>query len=117
MDLQAIADQFAGVTCIMSVEKKPNGNHGAIRIEAGNEAYRKSFLDAAGGTTPEFIPGLDYQYYIKKDLNLEDFIYRAAVQKKPMHAYIHMTSEANVWYNMYALPLESDNPDIGYCAY
>ena len=118
MDLQAIADQFAGVTCVMSVEKKPDGGYGVIRIETGNAAYRKSFLDAAGpGTSPEFIPGQNYEVYIKKDLNFEDFIYRAAVLKKPMHAYVHTSDRFNVWFNMFALPLESDNPDIGYCAY
>ncbi|MDD5941090.1 hypothetical protein [Fibrobacter sp.] len=90
MDLQAIANQFASVTCVMSVEKKPGGGYGVIRIEAGNAAYEKTFLDAAGeGASPKFVPGQNYEVYIPKDLNFEDFCYRAAVLKKPMHAYVH----------------------------
>jgi len=116
MDLQALVDQFGGLTCIMSVEKKPNGGYGVIRIEVGNAAYRKSFLDAGGRTSPEFIPGQDYQKYIPKDLNFEDFVYRAAVQKKSMHAYVH-TEKFGVWFNETAIPVESDNPNIGYCLY
>ena len=117
MDLQAIANQFASVTCVMSVEKKPDGGYGVIRIEAGNKAYEKTFLDAAGeGTSPEFVPGQNYEVYIPKDLNFEDFCYRAAVLKKPMHAYVH-PERFPVWFNMVAIPLESDNPNIGYCVY
>ena len=117
MDLQAIADQFASVTCIMSVEKKPDGGYGVIRIEAGNKAYEKTFLDAAGeGTSPKFVPGQNYEVYISKDLNFEDFCYRAAVLKKPMHAYVH-PERFPVWFNMVAIPLESDDPNIGYCVY
>jgi len=117
-ELQALADKFSGLTCIMSVEKKPDGGYGVIRIETGNATYKKSFLDAGGvGTSPEFVPGQNYEVYIKKDLNFEDFCYRAAVLKKPMHAYVHTTGKYNVWYNMTAVPLESDDPNIGYCTY
>ena len=118
MNLQAIVDQFAARTCIMSVEKKPDGGYGVIRIEVGNEAYRRSFLDAAGGegSSPEFIPGQDYQKYIPKDLNFEYFVYQSAVLQKPMHAYVH-TDRFGVWFNEIAVPLESDDPNVGYCIY
>ena len=42
MDLQEYVDQFDSMTCIMSVEKKPNG-YGKMRIEVGNKAYIDSF--------------------------------------------------------------------------
>ena len=117
MDLQAIADQFGAVTCIMSVEIKPDGGYGAICIETGNRAYYNSFMDADGfGRDFKFTPGLPYETYIPKDLNFEHFCYQAAVLKKPMHAYVH-PDRYNVWFNMFALPLESDDPNKGYCAY
>ena len=42
MDLQEYVDQFDSMTCIISVEKKPNG-YGKMRIEVGNKAYIDSF--------------------------------------------------------------------------
>ena len=43
MDLQEYVDQFDLMTCILSVEKKPDGSCGKICIEAGNKAYLETF--------------------------------------------------------------------------
>ena len=41
-DIEEYVNQFDSMTCIMSVEKKPNG-YGKMRIEVGNKAYIDSF--------------------------------------------------------------------------
>ena len=109
MDLQEYVNQFDSMTCIMSVEKKPNG-YGKMRIEVGNKAYIDSFeknsdnlIDMPFGK--RFVPGQEYTAYIPKDLNFEHFIYSSAVLKKPMHAYIH-PERFDVWFNIFSLPLD-----------
>ena len=108
------------MTCIMSVEKKPNG-YGKMRIEVGNKAYIASFeknndtpIDMPFGN--KFVPGQEYTKYIPKDLNFEHFIYNSAVLKKPMHAYIH-PERFDVWFNIFSLPLDIDDPFKCYCTY
>ncbi|MDD7515468.1 hypothetical protein [Ruminococcus flavefaciens] len=39
MDFHEYLDACDSVTCIMSVEKKPDGGYGDIRIVSGNKAY------------------------------------------------------------------------------
>ena len=122
MNLQDIVDQFDSMTCILSVEKMADGSCGKICIETGNTAYLASFetnYDSPVDLTyesPKFVPGSEYTKYIPKDLNFEHFIYTCAVQKKPMHAYIH-PERYGVWFNIFATPLKIESPDKFYCAY
>ena len=109
------------MTCIMSVEKKPDGSYGAMRIEVGNKAYMATFeqnhdnlIDMPFGK--KFIPGLEYTAYLPKDLNFEHFIYSSAVLKKSMHAYIH-PERFNVWFNIFSQPLDFGDPNKCYCTY
>ena len=39
MDFQKFVDGFQPMTCVVSIEKLPNGKYGEIRIVAGNKAY------------------------------------------------------------------------------
>ena len=39
MDLQKLVDAVDAICCLMSVEKKENGEAGEIRIVTGNAAY------------------------------------------------------------------------------
>lgn len=92
MDLQEYVDQFDLMTCILSVEKKPDGSYGKICIEAGNKAYLATFEKSYDSpinlnNDKAFVPGKEYTEYIPKDLNFEHFIVSSAVHKKPMHAY------------------------------
>ena len=121
MDLQEYVNQFDSMTCIMSVEKKPDGSCGTMRIEVGNKAYIDSFK--SNNDTPidmpfdrNFVPGQEYTRYLPKDLNFEHFIYSSAVLKKPMHAYIH-PDRFNVWFNIFSLPLDFEDPEKCYCTY
>ena len=121
MDLQEYVDHFDSMTCIMSVEKNPDGSVGKIRIEVGNKAYLSTFeksdesqatMNAGNG----FTPGLEYTQYLPRDLNFEHFIVASAVEKKPMHAYIH-PERFPIWFNIFSLPLNIDDPDKYYCTY
>ena len=120
-ELQEYVNQFDSMTCIMSVEKNPDGSYGKMRIEVGNKAYIASYeknnsnpIDMPFGN--KFVPGQEYTAYIPKDLNFEHFIYNSAVLKKPMHAYIH-PDRFDVWFNIFSLPLEFDDPNKCYCTY
>ena len=118
-DLQEYVDQFDSMTCIMSVEKNPDGSNGTMRIEVGNKAYRATFeQNAVEGVEMRnrFIPGQEYTHYLPKDLNFEHFILSSAVNKKAMHAYIH-PERFDIWFNIFSVPLDFDDPHKCYCTY
>ena len=49
MNWNSFVDRFDQMTCILSVEKKPDGGCGTIRIATGNKPYLDSLALAAGG--------------------------------------------------------------------
>ena len=119
MDFQAIVDSFSTMTCVMSVEKKKDGTYGEIRIVTGNKAYIQSVEgspDVPQLLSNKFVPNQPYQTYIPKDLNFEDFCYRSAVLKQPLHSYVH-PDRFDFWFNLFFMPLESDDENLGYCTY
>ena len=119
MDFQKVVDGIGAMTCVISVEKLKNGGYGKIRIVTGNRAYLDSIEHPQPGTemlTTEFIPNSEYTRYLTRDLNFEDFCYRAAVEKKCLHSYVH-PERINVWFNMTFLPLVPDDGDLCYCTY
>jgi diguanylate cyclase (GGDEF)-like protein len=119
VDFQKVADSIAAMTCIVSVEKLADGSCGEIRIVTGNRSYIDSIEHPAEQVkmlTREFVPNSLYTAYMPRDLNFEDFCYRAAVQKKCLHSYAH-PDRYNVWFNMTFLPLWPDNGNLCYCTY
>ena len=119
MDFQTIVDGMSAMTCVVSVEKLPDGKYGTIRIVAGNKAYIDSIEHPASGVVmlrDRFVPNSEYTDYLTRDLNFEDFCYRAAVGKKCLHSYVH-PERMPVWFNMMFIPLDGDEEDIGYCLY
>ena len=118
-DFQKVADGIAAMTCIVSVEKLPDGGCGEIRLVTGNRAYIDSIerpMQDVVMLTKEFVPNSLYTTYMTRDLNFEDFCYRAAVQKKCLHSYAH-PDRYDVWFNMSFLPLWPDDGNLCYCAY
>ena len=119
MDFLTIVDGFSAATCIISVEKKTGNAYGQIRIVTGNKAYIDS-IEGAGDTpkllSSKFIPNSEYQLYFPRDLNFEDFCYRSAILKQSLHSYVH-PDRFDFWFNLFFLPLESDNEKFGYCIY
>ena len=119
MDFQSVVDGIGAMTCVVSVEELENGGYGEIRIVTGNRAYIDSVEHPAPGAellTTEFVPNSLYSRYFTRDLNFEDFCYRAAVQKKCLHSYAH-PERIDVWFNMTFLPLEPSDGNIHYCTY
>ncbi len=119
MDFQKIADGMSAMTCIVSVEKHPEKGRGKFRIVTGNKAYIGSIEHPAPGTKmlkDKFVPNSEYTDYLSRDLNFEDYCYRAAIDKKCLHSYAH-PDRMDVWLNMMFIPLEADDDDLGYCIY
>ena len=119
MDFQTIVDSFSAMTCVISVEKKQDGSYGEIRIVTGNKPYVQSIEglpDVPQMLTNKFIPNQTYEHYLPKDLNFEDFCYRSAVLKQSLHSYVH-PERFDFWFNLFFLPLESDDENLAYCIY
>ena len=120
MDFQSLLDQFAIKTCVLSMETYPDGSYGNIRIVTGNKAYIDSIEHAPSGLGLEgarFIPNSPLERYFAKEPAFEDFIYRAAILKQPMHAYVHPERFPGIWIREFLLPLESDRENVGYCTF
>jgi diguanylate cyclase (GGDEF)-like protein len=119
MDLQSFVDMIDVMTCIISVETKDDGSYGDIRLVTGNPAYINS-IEHANPEVPQmltakFVPNSLYQNYFPTDPNFEDFCFRCAVLKQPMHTYIH-PDRFDFWFNLYMIPLGSEG-NIHYCTY
>ena len=120
MDLQKIVDSLDSITSILSVEKRDDGNIGTIRIEAANAKYIHSMeqVDENGNVIfpTKFVPGSNYERYMKKELNFENFCYECAIKKKPVHAYIR-PERFDFCINLVMLPLDIDDPKKAYCTF
>ena len=119
MDFQQIVDHMGAMTCVVSVQKRPDGGHGDFRIVAGNRAYIDSIERPMGDVqmlTTKFTPNSLYTDYLTRDLNFEEYCYQAAVEKKCLHSYAH-PDRFDVWFNMTFLPLVPDEGDLCYCTY
>ena len=119
MDFQTIVDGMSAMTCVVSVEKLPDGKKGKFRIVTGNKAYIDSIEHPAPGTQmlkDKFVPDSEYTDYLTRDLNFEDYCYRAAVEKKCLHSYAH-PDRMPVWFNMMFIPLWEDKDNLSYCLY
>ena len=118
MDFQAFVDSIDAMTCVISVEMLDNGHYGDIRLVAGNKAYVDSIEQAWDGPqlmSNKFVPGSLYQNYFPQDLNFETICYRAAVEKIPVHTYVH-PERFDFWFNLFLLPLKNEG-NMYYCTY
>ena len=121
MDFSGYLDNCVNETCILSVEIKEDGSYGDIRIVDGNKAYIDSIECNADKSVDiakekKFVPNSLYTKYFPFDLNFENYCFRAAVKHEPLHAYVH-PERFDIWFNLYFLPVKSDDENIGYCAY
>ena len=122
MDWKDFSEHFGVMTCVLSVEKRPDGRCGTVRIVTGNEKYLDSLALAAGAVDlgsekkVAFIPNSEYTRYIPKDLNFEDVCFRSAVLQQPIHNCVHMPRYP-FDIMAYLMPMESDDEGFGYCTY
>ncbi len=110
MDFQTIVDSLPAMACVVSVETLPDGKCGKFRLVTGNKAYVDSIENPAPGTRllrDKFVANSEYTDYLTRDMNFEDYCYRAAVEKRCLHSYAH-PDRMDVWFNMMFIPLGGD---------
>lgn len=113
MDFDSLIKGYKSKTCIVSVERFPDGHFGNIRLAAGNKAHCD---DMANVMHHPFVPDSPYEEYLPQNKNFEDFCVRCAFSGQPLHSYVRLP-QMGLWLNMFLLPLESDKENIGYCIY
>lgn len=120
MDFKSYCNGFGSMTCVVSVEDLGDGRYGKFRIVEGNDAYISTIEHPAPGAAmlvDKFIPNAEYTTYMTRDLNFEDFCYRAAVDKKCLHAYAKPDRMPGIWFNMTFLPVAYEEGNLRYCTY
>lgn len=121
-DYQSFSEHIKPMSSIVSVELFPDGSYGNIRLVTANSTFmqmsEQTFEDVGEGGMHkvQFEPDQPYERYIPKDKNFEEFCYRSAILGETLHTYIH-PDRTPVWLYLTAIPLKSDKPNIGYCAY
>ena len=109
MDYQNFVKMVTEACCVISVEKRPQGGYGEIRIICANDKYRETM-------GPAYYDGMPYHELVPQDNKFEDYCYRAAVLQQKMHAYVE-TVGLGFWTDQTLIPLESDRDDMGYCQF
>ena len=120
MDFQKYVDGFGAMTCIVSVENLGNGKRGKFRIVTGNKAYIDSIEHPAPGAellTQKFTPNQEYTNYLTRDLNFEEYCYKAAVEKRCLNSYATADRIQGVWFNMVFLPVAYEEGNLCFCTY
>ena len=120
MDFQSFVDGMGAMTCVVSVENLGDGKRGKFRIVTGNKAYIDSIENPAPGAellVQKFIPNSEYTNYLTRDLNFEDYCYKAAVEKKCLHSYATPERMKGIWFNMTFLPVAYEEGNLCYCTY
>ncbi|MDY6330395.1 MAG: diguanylate cyclase [Fibrobacter sp.] len=112
MDFDVLLSHYRAKACVVSVEFFPDGTYGNIRVVAGNKAH---YDDMAALNHP-FEPGCPYEACFPKNPNFEDHCFRCIRDGKPLHAYVDLYM-MGLWLNMFLLPLDSDQENVGYCLY
>ncbi len=92
MNFQSFIDHIDPASCVLSVEKLPDGSCGKTCIVCGNRAYIDS-LDPEHQIgnmmfSHELVPNTEYDRYVPKDLSFEENCFRAAIYKEPVHTYV-----------------------------
>ena len=121
MDFQNLVDSIHDIACVLSVEKKQNGEFGEIRIVAGNDKFIAIVEDPPFFTdrniqAPRFEPDSLYDRYLPKTADFEQKCYRAAVLKKTVYTYIHL-NVCDMWFNMFFWPVTYETDELAYCVY
>ena len=112
MDFDVLLSHYRAKACVVSVDFFPDGTYGNIRVVAGNKAH----CDDMAALNHPFEPGCPYEACFPKNPNFEDHCFRCIRDGKPLHAYVDLYM-MGLWLNMFLMPLDSDQENIGYCIY
>lgn len=119
MDFEKIVKFTGAMTCVISIEKLPEGKYGKIRIVAGNDAYIESLehpMDQMHMKNSGFVPNMEYTDLMETDLNFEHAVYQAAINKKLVHNYVK-PDRHDVWLNMAFMPIMYEEGNLYFCTY
>ncbi|MBR5371412.1 MAG: sensor domain-containing diguanylate cyclase [Oscillospiraceae bacterium] len=122
LDYHFFSEHIKPMSSIVSVEVFPDGSYGNIRLVTANSTFiqmtEQTYADvgAAAMHNVAFEPDQPYERYFPKDKNFEELCYRSAIKGETVHTYIH-PDRMPVWLYLTAIPLVSDKPNVGYCAY
>ncbi|SFV01796.1 sensor domain-containing diguanylate cyclase [Butyrivibrio sp. INlla21] len=121
MDFQTFVDGLKPMACVLSVEKKEDGGYGEIRIVAGNKPFVEFAEHPLFAVTPGTIIGKFrknnlYDKYLPKTPDFEHKCHQSAILKKPVHTYLNI-NVANLWFNLFFLPLDYEEGNLCYCAF
>ena len=64
----------------------------------------------------DFVPDSLYHKYFPKNRSFEEVCFCAAVKRTPVHTYAHLDN-VDIWFDIYAVPLNYEDGDRSYCAY
>ena len=109
MDFNSFVDTVSGMCAVLSVEKKPDGTAGEIRIVAANKAYQDS-MDG------KYFPNCLYTDLVPPDIKFEDFCLRAAHAGQRIHYYVPLIA-LNCWSDNAIIPLKKESESLGYCQF
>ena len=121
-DYDQFVEHIKPMANIVSVEVFPDGTYGNIRFVTANSTFLREteetyqIVGSGAMLMPEYIPDQPYERYIPKDRNFEEFAYRSAILGETLHTYIQ-PDRMPVWMHLTAIPLKSDKPNVGYCAF
>ena len=121
-DYQFFAEHIKSMSGIISVEVFPDGSYGNIRLVTANDAFihvpeqMLRDIGESGQRRAGFVPDQPYEQFLPKNKDFEEFCYRSAILGETLHTYIQPEA-IPVWLYLTAIPLKSDKPNIGYCAY
>ncbi len=116
---QSFLEQFDSPVCVLSVERNEKDRRRTIRIVTGNRPYLdtiEKYVPGLNENPRPFVPGLEYTNYVPQDMNFEQACIQAAIHQKRVSGYAH-PDNFDFWFSMLFLPLHSDDPELGYCAY
>lgn len=112
MDFQGLVDAFYAPACVVSVLRTAGGGHDDIRFVAMNKKY-SDMVDQRGH---QFEPGALYTDYFPLNQSFEDVCIDAAVRKKEVHTYAHV-SNVDIWFDICGIPIDHEDGDTCYCIY
>ena len=113
MNFKELCNGLFQSACVISVTKHKEQKE--FRIVDGNDLYTNSFKSGMYAKS-EFVPNSLYTEYLEKNLNFEEYSFRAAVNKELLHSYAYLEN-FKVWMHMLFIPLSYETDELSYCIY
>jgi diguanylate cyclase (GGDEF)-like protein len=116
-------------SCILTVEKNPDGSCGEVRFYAINEIFKKSYYDLFAQNEKgekliyehfeDQIEGKSYTAHLPKEPNFEEVCFRSAWKNEYINTYVDTTKMYGYWTQDILSPVNIDtgNPNIRFCKF